>query len=466
MVEAGYYQELFRGLFKGKRIIIVGLPLAGAADAVKRFRGLGSDRCLVLASGPGTGTFPSPDDAEWMILEHRSPDVVTELHAVEALMANPPAGIVAAIDRYDPDRRALVLAPVVTLGPIPTQMAGRRVWGARPAASLSLEDKTRIDAFWDRIGVERSPFVLAPLSIAAVRGASDRMDRGSGTVWAGDAREGLHGGAHLIRWVRTESDLTQALSFFSERCDRVRIMPFLEGIPCSIHGLVFADDIVTVRPVELITLRRPKASAKFLYAGAATYRDPTEADREIMRAVARRVGAAFRVQVGPGTFTVDGVMTEDGFRPTELNPRIGAGLSVMARGLPDLPLVLICQALQGGETLDYRARELEAMLVQGADAHRFGGGWTTVSKVERESHEHALARADGGYRLASAGEAADASLLIGPSNIGGFVRFTPDPTRTPRGPSIAPDVVAAFALADREVGTGLGPLEPAEAVRR
>jgi hypothetical protein len=465
VVDAGHYQELFRELFKGQRIIIVGLPLAGTLDAVTRFRTLGSDRCLVVASGRGTGTFPSPDDADWIILEHRSPDVVTELHAVEALMANPPAAVIAAMDRYDPDRRALVLAPVVTLGPIPAQMAGRRVWGARPAASLALEDKTRIDAFWDRIGVERSPFVIAPLSMAAVRGASDRVNRGSGTVWAGDAREGLHGGAHLIRWVRSDSDLSDALRFFSERCDRVRIMPFLEGIPCSIHGLVFPGDIVTIRPVELITLR-PKVGAKFLYAGAATYWDPTDADREYMRAVARRVGEAYRAQVGPGTFTVDGVMTEDGFRPTELNPRFGAGLNVIARGLPDLPLALICQALQGGEELDYRPRELEAMLVQGADAHRYGGGWTTLSKVERESHEHALARADDGYRLASPGEPADATLLIGPSNIGGFVRFTPDPTRMPRGPSIAPAVVAALALADREFGTNLGSLAAGVPVRR
>lgn len=465
MVDAGHYQELLRGLFQGQRIIIVGLPLAGTLDAVTRFRKLGADRCLVPASGTGTGTFPSPDDAEWMILEHRSSDVVAELHAVEALMAKPPAEVVGAMDRYDPERRALVLAPIVTLGPIPTRMAGRRVWGARPAASLGLEDKTRIDAFWDRIGIERSPFVVAPLSIGAVRGASERVNRGSGTVWAGDAREGLHGGALMIRWVRSGSDLTAALSFFSERCDRVRIMPFLEGIPCSIHGLVFADHIVTIRPVELVTLR-PNAGSKFLYAGAATYWDPHDTDREYMRGVARRVGEAFRSEVGTGTFTVDGVMTEDGFRPTELNPRFGAGLSVMARGLPDLPLILICQALQGGEQLDFRPRELEDMLLQGADAHRYGGGWTTMKKVEQETRERALVRVDRGYRLASPGEAADATLVIGPSNIGGFVRFTPDPTRTPRGPSIAPAVVAAFALADRELGTELGALAPAEAVRR
>jgi hypothetical protein len=465
MVDAEYYQELFRGIFKDQRIIIVGLPLAGTLDAVNRFRRLGSERCLVLASGPGTGTFPNPDDAEWLILEHRSSDVVAELHAVEGLMANPPANVIAAMDRYDPDHRALVLAPVVTLGPIPSVMAGRRVWGRRPPASLALEDKTRIDAFWDRAGITRSPFVVAPLSIAALRGATDRMDRASGTVWAGDARDGLHGGAHLVRWIRSESDLTEALTFFGERCDRVRIMPFMEGIPCSIHGLVFAHAVVTIRPVELITLRR-NAGTKFLYAGAATYWDPDDADREYMRDVARRVGEAFREQVGTGTFTVDGVMTEDGFRPTELNPRFGAGLSVMARGLPDLPLILICQALQSGVVLNYRPSELEEMLVEGADKHRSGGGWTTITNVEKESREYALTRADAGYRLATPGQPADATLLVGPSNIGGFVRFTPEAKRMSRGASIAPDVVAAFALADREFGTGLGALSAAREVRR
>jgi hypothetical protein len=29
----------------------------------------------------------------------------------------------------------------------------------------------------------------------------------------------------------------RALAFFVTRCDRVRVMPFLDGVPCSIHGL-------------------------------------------------------------------------------------------------------------------------------------------------------------------------------------------------------------------------------------
>jgi hypothetical protein len=51
--------------------------------------------------------------------------------------------------------------------------------------------------------------------------------------------------------------------------------------------------------------------------------------------------------------------------------------------------------------------------------------------------------------------------LVGPSDVGSFVSFTPDPTRIRPGPSVAPRIVAAFGLADRIAGTGIGPLEAA-----
>jgi hypothetical protein len=50
-----------------------------------------------------------------------------------------------------------------------------------------------IDEFWDRAGIERQPSIVVPLGEAAE--ASRTIDRGDGTVWAADAREGFHGGA-------------------------------------------------------------------------------------------------------------------------------------------------------------------------------------------------------------------------------------------------------------------------------
>ncbi|MDQ6884689.1 MAG: hypothetical protein M3077_10720 [Candidatus Dormibacteraeota bacterium] len=464
MVDAGYYQDLLRPLFAGRKVILVGIHLASANEAVQRLRSLGADRCFVVAVGAGTGTFPSPADADWIVREERFTDAVAELHSAELLMADPPAAVTTALDRFDSTAEALVLAPGVTLGALPAFMAGRRVWGRRHPASLPLEDKVKIDAFWDSVGVKRAPSMVCPVVIDAARAASERLDRGNGTVWAGDARGGIHGGAHLLRHVRDQAGMTAAIDFFTSRCDRIRIMPFLEGIPCSIHGIVFAHHVAAVRPVELVTLR-PVDAMGFLYAGAATYWDPPDADRDYMRETARRVGEAFRSVVGPGTFTIDGVMTSEGFLPTELNPRFGAGLNVMARALKELPIGLLTQALQEGEKLDYRPADLERLLVDGADSHRGGGGWTVIKQAHAGTEEHPITWDDGAYRLPRPGEAPSGSLMIGPSSVGGFLRFSPDPAQVPAGPSIAPRVAAAFALADREFGTGLGRLSAARDVR-
>src|SRR5690606_41121857 len=127
---------------------------------------------------------------------------------------------------------------------------------------------------------------------------------------------------------RTPSDFDQALAFCAARCNRIRVMPFLEGIPCSIHGRVLPTGTAVFRPLELMTLRRPE-QARLVYAGANTFWDPPARAREQMRQVARVVAEGLARRVGfRGAFTVDGVLTEEGFLPTELNPRIGAGLNV------------------------------------------------------------------------------------------------------------------------------------------
>src|SRR5690606_4075064 len=107
--------------------------------------------------------------------------------------------------------------------------------------------------------------------------------------------------------------------FLAEEAHRVRVMPFLDGIPCSIHGIVFDDAVSVLRPCEMVALRRPGRSDLY-YAGMGSTWDPPAAARADMRALCRRVGEHLRRTVGyRGVFTVDGVLTRDGFRPTELN---------------------------------------------------------------------------------------------------------------------------------------------------
>ena len=107
-------------------------------------------------------------------------------------------------------------------------------------------------------------------------------------------------------------------------------MPFLDGVPCSIHGMVLPDGTAVFRPVEIAILRdvaRPPVRVRRTVDALG----PAPADREAMRDAARRVGEHLRSAYGyRGAFGIDGVMTADGFRPTELNTRVSAGLTTAA----------------------------------------------------------------------------------------------------------------------------------------
>jgi hypothetical protein len=343
---------------------------------------------------------------------------------------------------------------------------GRRRFADRPASWAALEDKTRVDEFWDAAGVRRAPSEVLPVDGDSLRAAARRLDRGLGTVWAGDAREGLHGGAIGIRWIREPGDEPEALEFLGARCDRVRVMPFLEGIPCSIHGVVFPGGGVSIfRPVEMVILRRP-GSSRFLYAGAATWFDPAPADREAMRAVGRRVAEALRDRVGfLGGFTVDGVLAEEGFLPTELNPRLGAGHNMLSASLKGFPFQPLALAAAEGLPLDWRPDLLEGAVVEAADRTRQGGTWVVVSGSRETTERFDLAADGDSLRPAREGEAAAARVEFGPGNAGPFLRIHPSPGAVPAGPSLGPWAVKALAAADARLGLGLGPLEPARPVR-
>jgi hypothetical protein len=455
-----------RPLFAGRKVVVTGGPLAALTGVCRRLRALGAERPFLLATGMGTGEVPDPGEAEWCVVEVRAPDVVAEIRASMRMLRLLPSEAADALDRWDPERRALVLSPMFNELP---EIAGRPVYGPRRPEWRRLEDKVVVDAFWDELGVTRAPSEVVAAEPGALRAAAGRLDRGAGTAWAGDARQGFSGGALCLRWVRDEEDAAEAAAFLGARCDRVRVMPFLEGIPCSIHGMVFPDGVATFRPVELVTLRRPgggSGSNRLHYAGAATFWDPPAADREVMRDLARRVGAGLRERVGyRGAFTVDGVLAAEGFLPTELNPRFGAGLATMTRDLADLPVSLLDRALIEGETLAYAADDLERQVLPVADRTRAGGAWTVTHEPADATRELPVRFEGGACRPAADGRPPDGVLSFGPSGVGGFVRLALDPDRVPAGPSVAPLAVAAFALADERFATGIGRLEPARSVR-
>ena len=435
-----------RDLIDGRRVILAGVPLAGSTRRIAQLRALGSDRCLVVANGLGTGDLPDPVDADHVIVPTPARDIIDEFRQLERLLADPPAEVRRVIEAFDPDRCALVLtAPYAASA----WLGDRPCYGARRPEWVTLEDKTIGDAIFDAAAVRRPPSEVVAARRSALLASAARLDRGQGTVWAGDAREGFNGGGVLVRWIRSDApgeDVDEATSRFATQCDRVRVAPFVDGVPCSIHGFVCADGVAVLRPVEMVNLRRPRG-ARFQYAGAATYFDPPAVDRAEMRRAAHRVGRHLSSHHDlRGAFTVDGILGADGWLPTEVNPRFGGGLGYTNVLYPDLPFDLIHHLVVAGDGAEITAADVEALLLPAADDTRWGGGWATVAvPFDRTQTEPVLFDGDL-CRSVARGEVADGELVRGPGAEGGFVRLTLYPHRTPSGPSVAPRVAAALAL--------------------
>lgn len=465
-VSAEYWAEVLKPVFQGRKVILAGDVIASLLPQAKQIRELGAESTFMLATeGMGTGDTPTKEDGQWFALEVPPPsDIVDAIHISQRLLGDLPHQAKVAIDWYDPNNEAVVVGTFLHEQPT---VAGRQSLAYRKPEWLALDDKTVIDQIWDKIGIPREQSEVVSVDREDVSTATNRLNKGDGVVWSGDSRDGISGGAIGTRWVRSGADVDKALEYYLKHCDRLRVMPFLEGIPCSIHGMVFADYVAAFRPVEMMTLRKPESN-EFFYAGTATYWDPTPSDRESMRIMAKSIGDNLREMVDyRGIFTVDGVMTKDGFRPTELNPRSGAGIKPILAGMSELPLELIAQALVAGADVDFKPKELETLVIKTADEYRGGGTWRVLQTHLPEVDKRPVKLTDAGWIWADNDPKPDGELSVGPGTIGSFVRLTlaPDSSSIKAGPSFAPLARDFWKFVDKNMDSQIGSLEAAKSVR-
>lgn len=403
---------------RGRKIVVGYRLLAGTTQTVRDLARWGARRPLVISVGRGTGTVPEPDSYELHTMYAEPAESMTaEVRRCVEWAADPPAEIADAVAAYDPEGEAVWWARPIE-GNEPS--LGRQVLGGRPAAWAALEDKLLCDDLWDAAGVPRAPARTVALDATALRVACAAVDRGAGTVWSGDARDGLNGGNDFVRWVRDDGQRVDATEFFAARCDRVRVMPYLAGTACSIHGFVLPDGVAAFRPVELVQLPDP-GSGRFAHAGLSTWWDPPEPVREAMRDAVRVVGRLLAERVGyRGGFGIDGVLTEDGFLPTELNPRFSAGMTTLARAVPELPIELAQINAVLGRDVAMPVGVLERRIVDAADRRRAGRVLAHRSGPDvRDSTDHPVLWRDDRLTSPPGSSGADAVVSIGPSMVSG-----------------------------------------------
>jgi hypothetical protein len=465
-MDANRYLADLEALFAGRRVVCVGATVRSLTPTVRQLRNLGVGQVMVVGlQGEGVGEALADNEAVVFTAQIEAGAAATSMdliRAEEAYKRSPPAELKAALAAFDPDCRAVVVGQFVNTEP---HLDGRPFLAYRKPDWLKLEDKTVIDSFFDRAGVDRATSESVACDVDELRRAARWQDRGAGTVWSGDTREGFNGGAEYVRWVSAEGHFADAVDFFRQRCDRVRVMPFLPGVPCSIHGVVLDDGVAALRPVEMMTLVRtqPRAGESlFTYRGCASFYEPSVSARQSMREAARRVGNQLRKEVAfRGCFTLDGVVGPNGFLPTEVNPRQGAGLFAMLGKLTTLPVGLLMDLIAGGHPTSFSAEQLESDLCEFADANPGGGTWAMVTSPVPEHSGTKLAFDGDRFRWAGSGDRATAALWSGPRGTTGFVRAVFEHPAVPAGPSVAPLAAAFWTFIDTEFGTGVGPLSPA-----
>jgi hypothetical protein len=385
-------------------------------------------------------------------------DVPASIRAEEALFAELPAPFQDALARFDPGRDAIVLAPPFAAI---ADIDGRPAYGGRRPEWVALEDKTLADELFAAAGIATPAFEIVRAAVDELASAAARLDRGDGTVWAGDATGGFNGGSAYVRWVRDEPDATEAAAHLAPRCARVRVAEFVEGVPCSIHGFVTDEGVAVFRPVELMTLRGSSAP-RLRFAGASTFWEPDATDYDAVRDAARRLGHVLSERVDfRGVFTIDGILSADGWVANECNPRFGAALAYTRGLLADASLDLVHHMVIAGDGGAVTAHDLEAAVLPRADERRWGATWIPTAAGWSESTMVPLVGDESGFRAAGAGEETDATLTYGPGSTGGFLRCEFNPERTPIGPSTAPRAVAALAYATACCGAQLPALTAA-----
>ena len=455
--DATHYDRMCREVARGQRFICAGQVLVVACQIARRLIGLGAE-AFALGSGRGTGDIDA--DVPHHLLDLGPADsAMAGIRLGLSALERPSREVESRLDDFDPTRTARVVLPFFSTS---THVLRRRVFGGRPPEWAALEDKTTVDALWDAAGVPRAPAEIVEARLEPAWAAAQALDEGHGTVWVADNKQGWHGGAEYLRWVRTEVQARATAHELGPVADRFRVMPFLEGLPCSIHGLVLPDHVVTFRPLEMVVLRKP-GQTRLHYAQVSSFWEPSSPVVEALRATARRVGAHLRERVGyRGAFTVDGVLTARGFRPTELNPRYGAGLTFLADGIPGLWLYLLHLCMVEGLELDWRPRALEELVLSGSRRRRAAGGMASVARAFPEPRTLRLGLRDGAWHVLSDPETpADATARLGPGPTGGVVMVRLDPERTPVGPSSAPRIAGVLMCLDEHLDLGLGPLEAA-----
>ena len=364
-------RDAMRKIVADKKWITATPILVGSESMAQELINLGAQEVLAIGCAEGVRHTTLEEEVLSKLISHCmnlsfEGDMMDGIRGGEIALDHLNEQSLSLITTFDPDLKAYAFRAIFSES---EQLAGRHVFGSRPAHWQALEDKIVIDDFWDQAGVKRAPSLCVDLNLESLERAYLKMNQGVGVVIAGDAKAGFHGGATLTRWARSKEQLNLILSDLKLKCDQVRVMPLLEGVSCSMHGWVFpSGEYISLRPCEMLVSFSDQ-DTRFEYHGASTlWRPSSEIKQEMEQVVERAAQRLSNEYQYRGVFTVDGIATSQGFLPTELNPRFGGALGRMNAALPELPLLTMHYATVEGHDVGISPHELRELMISAAEA--------------------------------------------------------------------------------------------------
>ena len=353
-----------------------------------------------------------------------------------------------AANAYDPDRRAALLLP----DPLDPPEAGTRSRiGRRHAAWRLLEDKTAVDTVWDMLGVPRAPSIVTDLA-TDLQALGDLVDVGSGVVCSLQSDGTPKAGADGVCWWRSGEPPRIATGQLAGRA-RLRLMPLIEGQPIRLHGLVLPRSIVAFPPMEVVALPRTEHGT-FLCAGAVSMLD----DVIDLTRQTEHIGNALRGQLGYlGAFSADGIRSDSGFIPTDLNPRLTSAIEDSPshlRVLLQATNLLVREGIDPGPDL---AELLSTGIFDRRSEHTIYGA--TIRAPEGVECNVDV-RWDGEGLVALRGGEPAGHLTLAPSPRGWQLTARLAVDHLPVTGPLGPLAVEVFRFSDRIWGTDFGELAP------
>ncbi len=349
----------------------------------------------------------------------------------------------ADIDAFDPDCQAIVIGAFWFELP---SVADRRVFGQRHPSWIRYEDKCAVSFIWDKAKIVQAKSEIIP-AFCLREGLPKGWEYPF--VLSGDSLNGITGGGSHVRAIHSAEQLEVHRPFFESDCAQLRMMDYIDGISCSIHGMVIDNVVLSSIPIEMVVV--PRADGKFMYMGASTHWEPNSSEKAHLEDVVRKVGHALREEADfRGTFTVDGVLMNGQFYPTEINTRAGAGIFALY-SQDHTSYYLLDLMLKDGQFVDLDTSALQDWMRVTAHSNRSARAWGEAEiDGECPNETHSLIFEAGQWLRIDDEREGAATLSISEGRTGAFMMLAVASETLKRGELFMPYVQVAMQYCDAQ----------------